>query len=68
MTPPLICPGCGLGSDGRHALCGVCWSGVPGKLRAAIKRAQKAVGYNPASAKARAELDMAIAAATGALR
>lgn len=62
------CPGCGLGSDGREALCGACWSTVPAAYRAAVRRAQKAVGYNPASARARNDLDVAIAAAMGAAR
>lgn len=68
MSGRPLCPGCGLSSDGREALCGVCWSGVPTAARAGIRRAQKAVGYNPASAHARDELDLAIAAAVGAIR
>lgn len=68
MTPPQACPGCGLTSDGREALCGVCWSAVPAPYRAAVRRAQKAVGYNPASRAAQANLQLAIAAATGAMR
>lgn len=68
MTPAITCPGCGDQHDGREALCGVCWSGVPAAHRAAVRKAQKAVGYNPASARARTDLDVAIAAAMGATR
>lgn len=68
MTPSLPCPGCGLSSDGREALCGVCWTGVPGKYRTAVRNAQKALGYNPASARAQEALQLAIADAVGASR
>lgn len=68
MTPALSCPGCGLSSDGRQALCGVCWSGVPGKHRTEVRNAQKALGYNPASARAQKALQLAIADAVGAIR
>lgn len=62
------CPSCGLESDGREALCGVCWTEVPTKERNDVRKAQKAVGYNPASWKARAVLEQAVADAVGAMR
>ena len=62
------CPGCGLDSDGREAVCGVCWSAIPAPNRAAIRRAQKAMGYNPASVKAQEALQVAIATGIGAIR
>lgn len=68
MTPKIKCPGCGLTSDGREAVCGACWSGIPGPNRAEIRRAQKAMGYNPASLKAQATLSKAIANGIGAIR
>lgn len=67
MTAPM-CPGCGLSSDGREVLCGVCWSAVPAAHRAVVRKAQRAVGYNPASARARSRLELAIASAVGASR
>lgn len=68
MSRRILCPGCGLDSDGREALCGVCWATVPQRERATVRAAQKAVGYNPASWKACAILQQAIADAVGAIR
>lgn len=64
----LKCRGCGLSSDGREVVCGDCWSGIPGVHRRRVHAAQKALGYNPASARAQAALQQAIADALGAIR
>jgi hypothetical protein len=68
MAPATACPGCGLDGEGREALCGACWTDVPGKHRTAVRNAQKALGYNPASARAQKTLQLAIADAVGAMR
>lgn len=66
MTP--ACPCCGKAEQlGREALCSLCWNQVPQKYRTAVQRAQKAIGYNPASAKVQAALEAAIADACGAI-
>lgn len=67
MTPTR-CAGCGLTSDGREVVCGVCWSGIPGEHRRKVHAAQKGLGYNPASQRAQAQLAQAIADALGAIR
>lgn len=64
----VICPGCGLSSDAREALCGVCWSEIPTAHRSTIRAAQRALGYNPASPRAQRDLQLAIANAMGAAR
>lgn len=67
MTGRRLCRCCGLDHHGRDVLCSVCWQLVPAKLRAAIYSAQRALGYNPASAARQAELEQAIADACGAI-
>lgn len=63
MTPP-ACPCCGKAEQlGREVLCSLCWNQVPQKHRTAVQRAQKAIGYNPASARRQDELKAAIAIA-----
>lgn len=62
------CTGCGLDHVGNEALCSVCWSAIPGKYRTAIRAAQKALGYNPASKRLQDAFDQAIAAGTGAIK
>lgn len=59
MNAP-ACPCCGGEQIGRDVLCSLCWTGVPQKYRAAVHKAQKALGYNPASAKRQDELKYAI--------
>lgn len=68
MAPAQRCPGCGLTSDGREALCGACWTEVPARHRALVRRAQRKVGYNPASVQAQQQMQVAIANAVGAAR
>lgn len=69
MTPPTPrpCPCCGGAHIGREPLCSLCWNLVPGKYRTAVYQAQKALGYNPASARVQEQLRLAIANACGAI-
>ncbi len=60
-TPATPCPCCGGPQIGREALCSLCWNQVPQRLRTAVARAQKAIGYNPASNARQIELQTAIA-------
>lgn len=68
MTPPRPCPGCTLDHTGTEALCGDCWTGIPGRHRAAVRAAQKDLGYNPASPRLQRLLDIAIVNAVAAKR
>lgn len=68
MTPS-PCPCCGKSEGlGTEPLCSLCWNQVPGRFRTAVHKAQKALGYNPASSRVRADLELAIADACGAIR
>lgn len=62
----LACPGCGNVVDwAKEPFCRECWGKIPASMRRALHVAQKALGYNPASPKAREAFDVALADAAG---
>lgn len=63
--PSCVC--CGGEQIGKEPLCGECWSQVPQRLRTAVYKAQKDLGYNPASPKVLAAYRQALADACGAI-
>lgn len=67
MSPLPTCLCCGDPKIGREPLCSLCWNLVPGKYRTAVYKAQKDLGYNPASVRVQEQLSLAIANACGAI-